>query len=130
MLGLTAVVIAWFGWQQFAHPISSEVALPATDAEQSVALSDAGSGARELLPPDAGDMGGGPRTPVERLSQAPEIGESDGSADSSESPADRIAAFSAENETEPFASEDIEVPVAEDDGFSGDDAAFDDRRRI
>lgn len=131
MTGLTAVAIAWFGWQQFAEP-DSTAGTPSGVAAADRA-SPAGNGeaaGRDVLPEPAPD-GGEARTPVERLSQGPESPAADSST--STSPADRIAAFVAEQEEqtgedegaigEEFAEEGEEVVAAEES--AGDDLAAD-----
>jgi general secretion pathway protein B len=117
MIGLTAGAIAWFGWQQFADPATRPGAAAAVAANDRApaAESDAGTDppasleARQDAPP---------RTPVERLSQAPETASAEPPATSS--PANRIAAFVAEEEE---MGEEAGEPFAEEFAEDGEDLA-------
>lgn len=112
LLGLTAAAIVWFGWRQYADPDPASTTVPAgtQQAETDTTVQS------ESVPLAGADSGAELRTPVERLAQSdrqdPANSDSTLSAiqDSNESPLDRIASYSGEDEeTEPLDVVDEQV---------------------
>lgn len=96
LLGVAAVAITWYGWQQYSFP-GEEETLAETQAGQPSSPGEAPS-PRTVQEP-ARQSGAEPetRTPVEQLAGASEsAGESTDMSEMDGSPLDRIAAFEAE----------------------------------
>lgn len=141
MIVVTAVAIGWFGWKQYAgagiedsisqNPGGQNPAVPQSAPQQGLA--------------DAGDEAAQPgnqatRTPVERLSQQQEQAKQERAQQSADpgddvstqpediTPADRIAAFSAEEASPPVTDEGASVAFEED--LEGEEFLDDDEEMV
>ena len=101
LMGLAAVAITWFGWQQYSFP-GADGEQVQTDGQPSSTAAQTASTSPQPSPVEQPDAGQVTRTPVEQLSQSSDS--SDSAADTSDaadtgSALDRIVAYEADPES-------------------------------